>query len=130
MIHRTVGAVLALASIPLAAPAVAQPAKAVVQQIKVHGVSLEGNLEGNSADRDVLVVLPPSYATAKNRRYPALARSAVGSRVPGTRCVSALLAMARSGSRGPHALRTNGAIPRLASVPRWCQSVWAVCLET
>ncbi|MGE5722547.1 MAG: alpha/beta hydrolase-fold protein, partial [Sphingomonadales bacterium] len=41
-----------------------------VEQIKVHGRSLEGNLEGNSADRDVFVVLPPGYATAKRRHYP------------------------------------------------------------
>lgn len=41
-----------------------------IERIKVHGASLEGNLEGNSADRDVIVALPPSYATAKRRRYP------------------------------------------------------------
>jgi enterochelin esterase-like enzyme len=45
---------------------------APVQHIKVHGKSLEGNLEGNSADRDVLVILPPSYEAAKGRRYPAI----------------------------------------------------------
>lgn len=42
----------------------------VVQFVKVHGKGLEGNLEGDSPDRDVAVLLPPSYATAKNRRYP------------------------------------------------------------
>ncbi len=41
-----------------------------VERIKVHGAALEGNLEGNAADRDVLVFLPPSYATEKSRRYP------------------------------------------------------------
>jgi enterochelin esterase-like enzyme len=41
-----------------------------VEMIKVHGKSLEGNLEGDSPDRDVYVYLPPSYATDKNRRYP------------------------------------------------------------
>ena len=41
-----------------------------VEKIKVHGKSLEGNLEGDSADRDVYVYLPPSYATEKSRRYP------------------------------------------------------------
>jgi enterochelin esterase-like enzyme len=40
------------------------------EKIKVHGKSLEGNLEGDSADRDVFVYLPPSYATSPNRRYP------------------------------------------------------------
>jgi S-formylglutathione hydrolase len=43
-----------------------------VERIKVHGKSLEGNLEGDSPDRDVFVYLPPSYATAKTRRYPVL----------------------------------------------------------
>jgi enterochelin esterase-like enzyme len=41
-----------------------------VERIKVHGAALEGNLEGNAADRDVLVFLPPSYAREKSRRYP------------------------------------------------------------
>jgi S-formylglutathione hydrolase len=44
----------------------------VVQRIKVHGASLEANLEGDSPDRDVAVYLPPSYATAHKRRYPVL----------------------------------------------------------
>lgn len=43
-----------------------------VEKIKVHGVSLEGNLEGDPADRDVFVYLPPSYASQQNRRYPVL----------------------------------------------------------
>ena len=44
--------------------------KGTVEMIKVHGKSLEGNLEGDSPDRDVFVYLPPSYASDKNRRYP------------------------------------------------------------
>jgi S-formylglutathione hydrolase len=44
--------------------------KGAFEKIKVHGKSLEGNLEGDSTDRDVFVYLPPSYATSKNRRYP------------------------------------------------------------
>src|SRR6476620_3396520 len=52
-------------------PAVVQGAKpTAVEHIKIHGVGLEGNLEGDAADRDVLVLLPPSYASQKNRRYP------------------------------------------------------------
>jgi S-formylglutathione hydrolase len=39
------------------------------ERIKVHGKSLEGNLEGDSPDRDVSVYLPPSYGTGANR-YP------------------------------------------------------------
>src|SRR5690349_12446999 len=41
-----------------------------VERITVHGASLEGNLEGDAVDRDVIVVLPPSYATDTSRRYP------------------------------------------------------------
>jgi enterochelin esterase-like enzyme len=52
-------------------PAVIPNAKPVtVERIKVHGASLEGNLEGEPADRDVILFLPPSYAKAKHRRYP------------------------------------------------------------
>lgn len=43
-----------------------------VEHIKVHGTSLEGSLEGDSADRDVLVFLPPSYASDSARRYPVI----------------------------------------------------------
>lgn len=41
-----------------------------VERIKVHGKSLEGNLDGDSPDRDVSVYLPASYAKDKTRRYP------------------------------------------------------------
>lgn len=41
-----------------------------VQRIKVHGPALEDNLEGDAVDRDVIVVLPPSYTRQKSRRYP------------------------------------------------------------
>jgi S-formylglutathione hydrolase len=44
--------------------------KGSVERIKVHGKALEGNLEGDSPDRDVSIYLPPSYQTARNRRYP------------------------------------------------------------
>jgi enterochelin esterase-like enzyme len=43
-----------------------------VQRITVHGKSLEGNLEGDSPDRDVAVYLPKSYPTERARRYPVL----------------------------------------------------------
>jgi S-formylglutathione hydrolase FrmB len=52
-------------------PAVIPGAKPVaVEHIKIHGTALEGNLEGDAVDRDVLVFLPPSYAKEKARRYP------------------------------------------------------------
>jgi len=44
--------------------------KGSFEKIKVHGKSLERNLEGDSPDRDVFVYLPPSYASNRNRRYP------------------------------------------------------------
>jgi len=42
------------------------------ERIKVHGRSLEGNLEGDSPDRHVSIYLPPSYKTSTNRRYPVI----------------------------------------------------------
>src|SRR5689334_16513162 len=44
--------------------------RGTVQRIQVHGKGLEGNLEGDSPDRDVAVYLPPSYNSAPTRRYP------------------------------------------------------------
>jgi S-formylglutathione hydrolase len=44
--------------------------RGIVQRIKVHGKGLEGNLEGDSPDRDVAVYLPPGYNTTGERRYP------------------------------------------------------------
>jgi len=52
-------------------PPVVPGAKPVsVEHIKIHGTALEGNLEGNAVDRDVIVFLPPSYEKEKDRRYP------------------------------------------------------------
>ncbi len=53
-------------------PPVAGAAAVTVEHIKVHAPTIEGNLEGESADRDVIVFLPPSYASSPNRRYPVL----------------------------------------------------------
>jgi len=41
-----------------------------VEHIKIHGAALEGNLENDAVDREVIVFLPPSYAAQKSRRYP------------------------------------------------------------
>jgi enterochelin esterase-like enzyme len=52
-------------------PAVVAGAKPVtVEHIKIHGTSLEGNLEGDAVDREALVFLPPGYGKDKGRRYP------------------------------------------------------------
>jgi S-formylglutathione hydrolase FrmB len=92
MIKRITGALLGIAIVyaaaqsaaaqaPAAPPAGAAPAAGapvvvppgvVVQHIKVHGAALEGNLEGEPVDRDVIVILPPSYAKTKARHYPVL----------------------------------------------------------
>jgi enterochelin esterase-like enzyme len=48
----------------------AAEAKGTIEKIKVHGKSLEANLEGDSPDRDVFIYLPPSYAIQPGRRYP------------------------------------------------------------
>ena len=61
----------ALAQDKTEVPAVVPGAKPVtVEHIKIHGAALEGNLEGDAVDREVLVFLPPSYAGDKRRRYP------------------------------------------------------------
>ena len=51
-------------------PVVAGAKSVTVERIKVHGPALEGNLEGDAVDREVLVFLPPSYASQKSERYP------------------------------------------------------------
>jgi enterochelin esterase-like enzyme len=51
-------------------PAVPGAKPVSVEHIKVHGRALEGNLEGEAVDRDVIVFLPPGYAKEKHRRYP------------------------------------------------------------
>ena len=45
-------------------------AEGTIERIKVHGPSLDGNLEGDDPARDVVVYLPPSYAAEPDRRYP------------------------------------------------------------
>ena len=60
-----------IAQVKTEVPPIEASAKSVaVERIKIHGTALEGNLEGDAVDRDVIVFLPPTYATQKNRRYP------------------------------------------------------------
>jgi S-formylglutathione hydrolase FrmB len=72
-----VAAALWLAAAPVFAqlqtevPPVVTGAKPVaVETIKIHAAAVEGNLEGNAVEREVLVFLPPSYAKERGRRYP------------------------------------------------------------
>ncbi len=62
---------LLTAQVQTEVPAVVPGAKPLtVERIKIHGTALEGNLEADAVDRDVLVFLPSSYAKEKSRRYP------------------------------------------------------------
>jgi enterochelin esterase-like enzyme len=54
----------------VALPAGGGTRNGTIEKITVHGKSLEGNLEGDSPDRDVLVYLPPSYINDQARRFP------------------------------------------------------------
>ena len=53
---------------PASAPATAL--KGTLERVKVHGKALEGNLMGESAEPEVSIYLPPSYAADRARRYP------------------------------------------------------------
>ncbi len=59
---------IALAALA-AAPAAAQE-QARINWVEVHSPAIEGNLEGNSAERKVLVVTPPGYDENPGKRYP------------------------------------------------------------
>jgi enterochelin esterase-like enzyme len=60
----------AMAQVQTQVPPVVTGAKPVtVEHIHVHGASLEGNLEGDAVDRDVIVFLPPGYSRG-SQRYP------------------------------------------------------------
>ncbi|MHB8816483.1 MAG: alpha/beta hydrolase [Steroidobacteraceae bacterium] len=61
----------AYAQMKTESPAIVPGAKPVtVEHLKVHSAAVAGNLEGESADRDVIVFLPPGYHRDKSRRYP------------------------------------------------------------
>jgi enterochelin esterase-like enzyme len=66
---------LALGAAPAAAQNITAPAPTVpdgitVEEIKVHSPAVAGNLEGNAAERSAMVVLPASYASNPDKRYP------------------------------------------------------------
>jgi S-formylglutathione hydrolase FrmB len=76
-----VGLLVLLLSVPLAdrlfaqvatlAPEPVRGARSVtIERIKVHSPAIAGNLENNSADRDVVIMLPPSYGKQPRRRFP------------------------------------------------------------
>jgi len=68
-----VGSLIAAAQVQTEVPPPVHGAKPVtVEHVKIHGAALEGNLEGDAVDRDVLVFLPPSYVKEPSRRYPVI----------------------------------------------------------
>jgi S-formylglutathione hydrolase FrmB len=65
------GSLALVAQVKTNVPEVVSGARsAIVERIKIHGQALEGNLEGNTVDRDAIVFLPPSYNEYRTRRYP------------------------------------------------------------
>ncbi|MEP7311372.1 MAG: alpha/beta fold hydrolase [Pseudomonadota bacterium] len=68
----TVGGTLpAAAQVQTEVPAVVAGARpAQVERIKVHSAAIEGNLEGETPDREVIVFLPPGYSSNSTVRYP------------------------------------------------------------
>ncbi len=68
-------ALLSLAAVPVAAQNITAPDAVVpegitVENPMVYGTTLEGNLEGNALEREVMVVLPPGYGDDPTRHYP------------------------------------------------------------
>jgi enterochelin esterase-like enzyme len=63
-----VAALAALSHLGVAAQAAAPLER--LQKITVHSQALAGNLEGDAADRQVTVYLPPGYAASPKKRYP------------------------------------------------------------
>ncbi len=62
------GLLRACAVVPaLAAPA---PVHIAIDRIVVHSAALEDNLEGEPADRDIVIYLPPDDARNRGKRYP------------------------------------------------------------
>lgn len=51
-------------------PIVAGAQKVRIEKIKIHSREISGNLLGTPAERDVIVILPPSYDSQPHRRYP------------------------------------------------------------
>jgi enterochelin esterase-like enzyme len=66
---KTIFAAAATFAVLLAAPATAQD-NARIEWKTLHSKAMEGNLEGNSADRGAFVVTPPGYDQHTDKRYP------------------------------------------------------------
>lgn len=65
------GGAPSIAQVATAGPEPIKGAPALtIERIKVYAPSIAGNMEGETAERDVLVVLPPAYAKDTKRRFP------------------------------------------------------------
>src|SRR5262245_6894538 len=61
---------VSVAAVGLLFPQTATSQNGRLERIKVHGKSLEGNLAGDSPDRDVSIYLPPQYDKTRSERFP------------------------------------------------------------
>jgi enterochelin esterase-like enzyme len=68
MLRKFLACAAALASFT-AMPAMGQE-QARLNWVEMHSAAIDGNLEGNSANRKVLVVTPPGYDENPGKRYP------------------------------------------------------------
>lgn len=71
IVTRPAASGLALLLLAVAAPRQAHGQSRIVHD-SVHAAALEGNLLGDSATREVLIYLPPSYSRSPKRRFPVL----------------------------------------------------------
>jgi len=69
-IHSLVCVLTLAVAVPAFAQTGATVKKGTVEKVSVHGAALQGNLEGDSPERDVFIYLPPGYTTNRNQRYP------------------------------------------------------------
>lgn len=67
--QKSLWAVAAALAAVWAGPAAAQE-QARINWVEVHSPAIAGNLEGNTAERKVLVVTPPGYDENSGKRYP------------------------------------------------------------
>ncbi|MFT4091987.1 MAG: alpha/beta hydrolase-fold protein, partial [Asticcacaulis sp.] len=70
--RRTIKQILLMAALclPFGLANAATSQTVTTERITIHSPSIAGNLEGNSADRGVIVYLPPDYHANPDKRYP------------------------------------------------------------
>jgi S-formylglutathione hydrolase FrmB len=68
-LHQALAVFFSLALTFALAPAAPAQEGRLVRE-RVHGISLEKTVTGEAADRSVTIYLPPTYDSARNKRYP------------------------------------------------------------